>query len=133
MANHCLLRMFDLTPGSIIADNRDNRQFVSYHALEFHTIQAKSTITVQDEHFFTGTDKLGCHCKACASTETAHWAGIEPVTGFADIYHFAPIAHNVTPIADHCRILVNEVAYLTTQAHRVDRCSIRSQSGGITF
>src|SRR5207244_2462445 len=52
---------------------------LAYHALKFHTIKTKGSITVQDQHLLAWPGNLCRHREASPGTKTTHRAGIEPV------------------------------------------------------
>src|SRR5947209_427462 len=93
---------------------------LAYHALKFHTIKSKGSIAVKDQHLLAWPGNLCRHREAGPGTKTAHRAGIEPVARFVDINYTPAIAHNIAAITHHRRILVDKVAYLAAEAHRVN-------------
>src|SRR5713226_867086 len=101
MANDGLLWVFDLAPGTIVADDGDNGQFLAHHAFELHAVESKSAIAVYDQYFFAWTGNLGSHGEARTCTEAAHWTGIEPVAGFVDIDDSSGITDDIAAIPDY--------------------------------
>src|SRR5207244_1886245 len=120
-SKHRLLGMLNLSPGSIITDDRHNRQILANHALKFHAIEAKGPITMQNQYFLPWPGNLCCHRETSPCTKTTHRTGIEPVARLIDVDYTSTIAHNVATIAHNRRILVNKVAYLAAETHRVNR------------
>ena len=125
--------MFDLAPGAVIADDGDDGQVLAHHAFELHAVEAKGAVTVQDQYFLPGPGNLCRHGKACAGAKAAHGACIEPVAGFGDVDHPAAIAHNITTVAYHGCVLVDEVAYLAAEAHGMNGYGIRVHRGAVPF
>src|SRR5947209_17588902 len=98
---------------------------LAYHALKFHTIETKGSITVQDQYLLAWPGNLCRHREASPGTKTTHRAGIEPVARFVDINYTPAIAHDVAAIAHHRRILVDKSAYLPAEPHRWNGMAIK--------
>src|SRR3989442_15092106 len=97
---------------------------LAYHHLKCHTIKTKGSITVQDQHLLARPGNLCRHREAGPGTKTAHRAGIEPVAGFVAINHTPAIAHDITAIAHHRRILLDKVAYLAPEPPTLNGYSV---------
>src|SRR5579875_1615135 len=97
---------------------------MTHHALELHAVQTEGSIAVQDENALAGARQLRRHRIARARAKTAHWPGIQPVAWARDIDDAATVADNIAAIADHRRLLIDEITYLAAEAHGVYRHSI---------
>src|SRR2546425_860585 len=133
MPQQRLLGMLDLSPGTIVTNNGHDRQVLTDHTLELHTVEPKSTITVQNQHLLAGACKLCGHRKARPRPQTAHGTWIEPVAGLVDIDNTPTVAHNIAAVAHHRRLFINKVAYLTAKTHRMNRYRIRAHRHLITL
>src|SRR5438067_8179929 len=87
---------------------------------------------MQDQNLLPWPGNLCRYGETCPCTKATHRAGVEPVTGFIDINHTPAIAHDITAIAHHRRILVDEVTYLAAEAHRVNGDGIRTHQCCVT-
>ena len=119
VADDCALRVFDLAPGSVVANDGDDGQFLAHHALKLHAVEAKRAVAVQDQHPFAGASNLCGHGEACAGAQAAHRAGIEPVARLIDVDDSASVADDIAAIAYNGGLFVDEVAYLAAEAHGV--------------
>src|SRR6266699_6142703 len=120
MAKNSLLRMLDLPPCSVVAYDGHCRQLLAYHALEFHAVESKGAIAMQDQHLLAGTGELRGHRETCARPQATHRAWIEPVARFIDIDDSPAIADDIAAIAYNGGVLVDKVAYLAAQTHGVN-------------
>src|SRR5258708_598770 len=133
MTNHSALRVFNLSPGTVIADDGDDGQLLAYHALELHAVEAKGAIAVQDQDLLARTSKLGCHSEAGTCAQAAHGTGIEPVTRFVDVNHPTAVADDIATVAYDRGILVDKVADLAAETHGMNGYSIVIHQGSITL
>src|SRR5579859_369013 len=117
VADDGALRVLDLAPGPVVADDGDDGQFLARHAFKFHSVETERTVAVQDEYLLAGARKLCGHGETRTGSQAPHGAGIEPVGGFVDIDDPATIADDVAAIAYNGRLFVDEVAYLAAQTH----------------
>src|SRR5579859_3804471 len=117
MAEDCLLWVLNLSPCSIVANDRYNGQLLANHALELHAIEPKSAIAMQDQHFFARTCDLRSHREPCARSQAPHGAWIEPVAWFIDIDDSAAVADDIAAIAYNGGVFVDKVAYFAAQTH----------------
>src|SRR5579875_3304803 len=106
---------------------------MAHHALELHTVEAKGTIAVDHQNTLAGAGQLRGHSKARACSQAAHWARIKPVARSGHVNHLRGVAHDIPTITHNCRILVDEIADLTAEAHGMDRHSLRIQRSAIAF
>src|SRR5512146_1333219 len=95
MAEHRLLRMLDLRPLAIVADDRDHRQIVAHHRLEFHAIEAERAIAKEDSHLLVGSGDLRRDGEARPSAERTHWPSVEPVARFPGVDDTRAIADDI--------------------------------------
>src|SRR5579875_1157061 len=106
---------------------------MTHHALELHAVQPESSIAVQDEDALAGARQLRRHRIARARAKTAHWPGIQPVTWARDIDDATTVADNIAAIPDHRCFLIDEIAYLTAEAHGMNRHSIGVERSLVAF
>src|SRR5258706_11162084 len=124
MSNHSPLRVFNLSPGTVIANNGDDGQLLTYHTLELHTVETKGAISVQDQDLLARTSKLGRYGEAGTRAQTAHGTGIEPVTRVVDVNHPTTIADDISTVAYYCGIFINKVTDLAAEKHRMNEHTI---------
>src|SRR5579883_1821907 len=105
MADNRALRVLDLPPRAIVADDGDDGQLLAHHALKLHAVQAKRAIAVQDKHLLTGAGKLRGHGEAGAGAQRTHRPRIEPVAGSVDVDDAPAIAYDVAAVAHYRRLL----------------------------
>ena len=70
------------------------------------------------------TRYLCSHCETCARPQAAHWTRIEPVARFIDIDDSSTVTDNIPSVTNNGCVLIDEIAYLAAQTHRVHRHSI---------
>ena len=129
MAKHRLLRMLDLRPLAVVADDRDHRQIVARHRLELHAVQAEAAVAEEDRHLLIWMRQLGGDGEACAGAQRAHRAGVEPVARLPGVEDPRAVADDIAAVADHIRVVVEHVAQLAAEAHRMNRRGIGGHQG----
>src|ERR1051326_4900078 len=125
--------MFNLSPRSVVADDRHDRQILAYHTLKFHAVEAEGPIPVQNQDFLPRPGNLCRHGETGSCAKATHWTRIKPVAWLVDVNYAPSIAHDIAAITNHRRVLVNKVSYLAAETHRVNRHSIRVHQCRISF